>query len=333
VFLTICGQTATLPRQVIQLLLTSVFKLPFSRKIFSIASARLLASILFLDLSTELKEYTEVNSVEVYSTAEPVFLPTKQPSPLPPPQALQTPSPTKQPSPPSSTDDADSSSDVLIGASFKLQASSAPSSNDESTLKDIVASSIDIDVDDFSTFVVTSSVSSRRRLLDEDNDSGSYTWTVEFSIMVQSSLESNRIDAIETALTSETFSSEVSSSTGATVDASSLEVGVVSNATSNNNAAVGVVMGSVVGLFVSLAAAAALYLHRDKVVKALEKFKGPPEGQKDVDGPVVAFDDIYDTPNSQEVEMACVHKPAGHFTVASLPETQDGSIVVTSTQL
>jgi len=174
-----------------------------------------------------------------------------------------------------------------------MTATAEPTVEDKKTLKSAIASSLDIDERYLKDFTVVSEATARRwvrrALL------ASYTWSVSFS--VKAPLSETAFDSstslsenMESALTSDSFVSSVSSSVGATVDVTSIssevtttrntpqptlslavdEAVVVNDVTSNDSnnesSAAAMVVYVLIGVLVFAAIAAGLFFLRRRLI-------------------------------------------------------------------
>ena len=135
------------------------------------------------------------------------------------------PSPTPAPSPFPSTPPPTATDMLSFGVSLEMTSSAEPTTEDEADLKDLVADAMEVEASNIKSFSVTWAASGRRRrrLL------AVYTWAVSFTVSVALSTTDYSTDAsfasfIEEALTSDSFTSVVSTTVGATVDTSSIKV-------------------------------------------------------------------------------------------------------------
>lgn len=115
---------------------------------------------------------------------------------------------------------------VTVDGSLQMTSSAAPTTADKTSLKTEIATAIGIDESAITDFTVTSTSVSRRRR----NLLATYTWVVQFTVVVSlSSTSSSSAAALSSstssALTSSSFVSAVSD-IGATVDTSSVTVAV-----------------------------------------------------------------------------------------------------------
>jgi len=107
--------------------------------------------------------------------------------------------------------------------SMEMTSDAAPTTEDEADLKDLVADAMEVETSNIKSFAVTWTASGRRRLL------ATSTWVVSFTVSVALSTtdyssEASYASFIEEALTSDSFTSAVSTAVGATVDTSSVSV-------------------------------------------------------------------------------------------------------------
>jgi hypothetical protein len=115
---------------------------------------------------------------------------------------------------------------VVVAVTFELTSTAAPTDDDADALKTNIADAVGVDESSIIDFDLTWTSAGRRRLL------GSYTWFASFNVVVSLSETSwssgdSFAAAVATALASDSFTSAVQSSTGATVDTSSITVTVV----------------------------------------------------------------------------------------------------------
>jgi hypothetical protein len=156
-----------------------------------------------------------------------------------------------------------------------MTATSEPTSDDKSTLKNKIASSIGVDEDYLKDFTVTSQAVARRSV--RRSLLASYKWTVAFTVKAPLSETTYESAAsfsvgVKSVLTSDSFVSAVSSSVGATVDVTSVSSEITatrntppltaSSVTSDNNETSSAAMAlfAVLGILVIAAVAAAVFL-------------------------------------------------------------------------
>jgi len=123
---------------------------------------------------------------------------------------------------------------VVVAVTFELASTAAPTDDDADALKTNIADAVGVDESSIIDFVLTSTGAGRRRLL------GSYTWFTSFNVVVSLSetswsSEDSFAAAVATALVSDSFVSAVASSTGATVDTSSVVTVVVGSESSSSS--------------------------------------------------------------------------------------------------
>jgi len=112
-----------------------------------------------------------------------------------------------------------------IEVSFELTSSSKPSNSDEKDIKNAIASSLGIDLDNIKDFTLTyEEITVRRRL-----QAKSYRWVVTFTVATTvaeveaaGSSQTDFTSSIATTLASDSFTQTVVADTGAAVDTSSI---------------------------------------------------------------------------------------------------------------
>ena len=163
---------------------------------------------------------------------------------------------------------------VVVGISFELTSTAAPTDDDADALKTNIADSTGVDESNILDFSLTYTSSGRRRLL------ATYTWLASFNIVVplsetSSSSEDAFSSAVKTALTSDSFTSAVQSSTGATVDTSSISVTVIddgsssSSSSDDNVAVIGIAFAAAAVVISGLMCVAFMYCRPKKDASSL----------------------------------------------------------------